>query len=307
MSWNARELNGLLTLDVDDVVDRARSLGVRDRTAALRDSLARLETSAEPLDRMKVLLFIQTLLALASDGRVASSVAESAVDELAKVVVSTSESEERRRSALNSLALLSAKAKGLSASADSRLRAAFTFARESGEPEIRDFARRAIIKSAGVLRQSTNSRARSRKVLVIHGHDDLELLRLKELIRARSGFSPVVVEDHAASGRTFIERFEQGARSADFAIVLLSSDDLVESRSTGHTLSRPNVLIEFGMAYAWLGRSRVCLLVKKGTNIPSDLIGVNRIDFAKSVSEVSQQLQTALESADMLGGMRESA
>lgn len=307
MSWNARELDGLLTLDVDDVVDRARPLGVRDRTAALRDSLARLETSAPPLDRMKVLLFIQTLLALASDGKVASSVAESAVDELAKVVVSPSESEERRRSALISLALLPAKAKGLSERADAHLRAAFTFARESREPEIRDFARRATMRNAAVVGHSKNSRVRLRKVLVIHGHDDLNIIRLKELLRDHLGFYPVVVEDHPGSGRTVIERFEHAARGADFAVVLMSQDDLVESGSAQDRLARSNVVFELGWAYARPGRSRVSVLFKKGTNLPSELHGISRIEFDKSVFEVSRQLQTELESAGMMGGLRKSA
>lgn len=149
MSWNARELDALLTQDVDDVVDRGRSLSGRDRTVALRDSLARLKTGAEPLDRLKVLLFIQTLLALAPDGKVASSVAEPAVHELAKIVVST-EPEELRRSALDALALLFLKAKELTASADSRLREVFTFARESRDPEIRDFARRVSLTNAAL-------------------------------------------------------------------------------------------------------------------------------------------------------------
>jgi len=150
MSWSAGELDDLLAQDVDDVVDYARSVG-RGRTAVLRDSLTRLETSTEPLDRVKVLLFIQTILALAPDGTVASSVAESAALELATVVVSTSEPDELKRSALNALALLFVKAKELTASADSRMREAFTFARESRDPEIRDFARRVSLANANAV------------------------------------------------------------------------------------------------------------------------------------------------------------
>jgi hypothetical protein len=154
MSWNVRELDSLLTEDVDEVVDRARSLAGKDGAVALRDSLARIETSTKPLDRLKVLLFIQTLLAVAPDGKVASSVAESAVRELSKVLVSPSEPEELKRSALNALVLLFIKAKELTATADSRLREAFTFARESHDPEIRDFARRVPLANAVVARSA---------------------------------------------------------------------------------------------------------------------------------------------------------
>jgi predicted nucleotide-binding protein len=305
MSWNAHELDGLLTRDVDDVADRARSLGVRDRTAALRDSLARLEMSAEPLDRMKVLLFIQTLLALASDGKVASSVAASAVDELAKIVVSTAESEERRRSALISLALLPAKAKGLSERADSRLRRAFTVARESREPEIRDFARRVPFANAVVAPRS--GKVRRMKVWLIRGHDKLNSLALEHIIRNRWGFSSVVLNDHPASGGTVIEQIDRVLRNVDFVMALMTPDDFVESKSTGHRPARWNVPFELGLAYARLGRSRVCILLKEGTELPSGLEDISRIEFAADVREASPQLLAKLESADMLGGMRESA
>jgi hypothetical protein len=154
MSWNAHELDALLTQDVDDVVDRARSVGAGDRTVALRDCVTRLETCAEPLDRLRVLLFIQTLLALAPDATVSSSVAESAAQQLAMVVVSTTEPDELRQPALDALALLFAKAKELTASTDSRLREAFNVAGRSHNPEIRDFARRVSLANAVVARSA---------------------------------------------------------------------------------------------------------------------------------------------------------
>jgi len=142
MSWKASELDALLPRDVDDLVERGRRLAGRDRTTALRDSIARLETSAAPLDRLKMVLFVQTLFAFVPDGKLVSSVAESAASELSNVVVSASDPEELKRSALSALALLVLKATELTASANTRIRAAFTSARDSRDPEIRDFARR---------------------------------------------------------------------------------------------------------------------------------------------------------------------
>jgi len=154
MTWSADELGDLLTRDVDDVVGYARSVGGRERSLALRDSLTRLETSAEPLDRLKVLLFIQALLALAPDGTVASPVAESVALRLARVVVSTTQPDELRQPALDALALLFVKAKELTATADSRLREAFNVAGKSRDPEIRDFARRVSLANAVVAQRS---------------------------------------------------------------------------------------------------------------------------------------------------------
>ena len=171
MSWKASELDALLPRDVDDLVERGRTLAGRDRTAALRDSIARLETSAEPLDRLKMVLFVQTLLAFVPDGKLASSVAESAASELSNVVVSASDPEELKRSALSALALLVLKATELTASANTRIRAAFTSAGDSRDPQIRDFARRTSLSDRVHTDRSRSSPSERSRVLLIHGRD----------------------------------------------------------------------------------------------------------------------------------------
>jgi hypothetical protein len=184
MSWRASELDALLTQDVDEVVDRGRSLSGRDRTAALRLSLARLATSAKPLDRLKIVLFVQTLLAFVPDGQLVSSVAEAAAKKLSNIVVSSSDPKELKRSALSALALLVLKAPGLTTSANAHMRAALTAARNSHDPEISDFARRAFSMPTSTRRTTDISlpskhvrmppgggRSSRSKILVIHGRD----------------------------------------------------------------------------------------------------------------------------------------
>ncbi|MGH9419751.1 MAG: hypothetical protein ACRD3J_07255, partial [Thermoanaerobaculia bacterium] len=104
MSWSEYELDPLLTQDVDVVVDRGRSLVGEERTGAFHGSLGYLEQTFEPLDRLKVLLFIQSLLSSMPDRTLLH--ASLAVDVLADVVISSSDAGELKRSALNSLALL---------------------------------------------------------------------------------------------------------------------------------------------------------------------------------------------------------
>lgn len=144
MTWKSRDLNLLVTDDVDQVVKRGQSLSGKERTAALRDSLGRLGESTEPIERLKILLFMQSLLAGAQDGKLASSIADPTAIELARVVTSTSDSAELKRPALDSLAMVFLKAKELSTNTDVRVRAAFAVARKSADPHISDFARRAL-------------------------------------------------------------------------------------------------------------------------------------------------------------------
>lgn len=145
MTWKSRDLDRLLVQDVDRVVDHARTLAGKERTAAIRDSLeALVEKSDETSARLKILLFIQTLLATVGDRKLAASVADPAANELARVVMSPSDVNELKRAALDSLALLFLKAKELTNTADARVRSAFTAARDSSDPYLSDFARRAF-------------------------------------------------------------------------------------------------------------------------------------------------------------------
>jgi hypothetical protein len=90
-----------------------------------------LETSAEPLDRLKIVLFVQTLLAFVPDGKLGSSVAEAAANTLSNVVISASDPEELKRSALSALALLVLKATELTSSEYSYARGVHVCARLS--------------------------------------------------------------------------------------------------------------------------------------------------------------------------------
>jgi predicted nucleotide-binding protein len=141
---------------------------------------------------------------------------------------------------------------------------------------------------------------RNRKILLIHGHDDANVTRLLSLIRGFWRCTVETLSDLPAQGRTIIEKFEQVAEGAGFVVALLTPDDVVRSHGKRYQQARPNVMLELGWAYGRLGRSRVCLLSKKGTELPSDLHGINRIDFRENVLDVWLKLQLELESAGML-------
>ncbi|HVR41599.1 MAG TPA: hypothetical protein VMU84_21060, partial [Thermoanaerobaculia bacterium] len=83
MSWEEHELDGLLDRDIDDVVERARGLDHKDRGRALENALSRVETTREPLDRLKILQFVQTLLAFVPDHELPQELSERTASELA--------------------------------------------------------------------------------------------------------------------------------------------------------------------------------------------------------------------------------
>ena len=140
----------------------------------------------------------------------------------------------------------------------------------------------------------------SNVVFIVHGHDDANLLRLENLLKDRWGLESTVLKYEAGKGRTLIEKFEQEAQGAGYAIILLTPDDLIQTPDKDYTQARPNVVFELGWFYGRIGREKVCILSKRGTNIHSDLAGINRIDFNDSIEEAFLSIETELKSAGLV-------
>src|SRR5436309_980010 len=122
-------------------------------------------------------------------------------------------------------------------------------------------------------------------VFIVHGHDETNLYRLRDLIEKRFNLHPVILKWQAGIGRAMIEKFEQEAAQCGYAFALLTADDQIEAPGGEYTQARPNVVFELGWFYGSLGRSRVVILLKKGTKLHSDLEGISRIEFVESVEE----------------------
>lgn len=140
----------------------------------------------------------------------------------------------------------------------------------------------------------------SRTVFIVHGRDELNILRLEKLLRERWHLEPICLTSKPGKGRTLIEKFEQEAQRATYAIALFTPDDLIKSSDTEYTQARPNVIFELGWFYGRLARERVCILFKKGTRIHSDLEGIMRIEFDESVEEKVMELEKELKEVGLL-------
>jgi predicted nucleotide-binding protein len=114
------------------------------------------------------------------------------------------------------------------------------------------------------------------KVFVVHGHDGDIKYQVAELLQKITGVRPVILHEQVDSGRTIIEKFEDHASEAGYAVVLLTADDV--GRAANETDLRPrarqNVVFELGFFIGRLGRGRVMALHQVGVELPSDLSGV---------------------------------
>jgi predicted nucleotide-binding protein len=140
----------------------------------------------------------------------------------------------------------------------------------------------------------------SRTVFIVHGHDEVNLLRLRSLLKDRFALVPVILMDEPSVGQTIIEKFERAATEAAFCLVMMTPDDQVSSRQGQATQARPNVIFELGWFYGRLGRSRVCILAKRGTSVHSDLSGIVRIEFIENVEEAIHSLEKELRQAGLV-------
>ena len=80
---------------------------------------------------------------------------------------------------------------------------------------------------------------------------------------------------------TSIENLERELRGADFAVLVLAADDLVESRNTLQNAPRDNVIWEHGFFTGGLERGRVFIVQPRGIDLklPSDWGGITTLDY----------------------------
>lgn len=130
--------------------------------------------------------------------------------------------------------------------------------------------------SGGVPEPAHAERAAGTNVFIVHGRDDARKHEVARFVRNITGYEPTILHEMANSGRTIIEKFEQHAAMAAYAIVIATGDDLGRAATeTGdNPRARQNVVFELGFFFGSLGRSRVAFLHEEGVELPSDINGI---------------------------------
>ena len=87
--------------------------------------------------------------------------------------------------------------------------------------------------------------------------------------------------DKFAVSETAIESLETIANEADFAVLLMTPDDLTVSRQIESAAPRDNLIFEAGLFVGALGRHRSFLVRERSANLklPSDILGVTAAIF----------------------------
>lgn len=89
------------------------------------------------------------------------------------------------------------------------------------------------------------------------------------------------------SSKTTIEELIRTANTSDFAIVVLTADDLTRSRGKTKPTPRDNVIFELGLFMGAVSRERTYVVAPRGIEIklPTDLLGVTLLRFERSATK----------------------
>jgi len=113
-------------------------------------------------------------------------------------------------------------------------------------------------------------------VFLVHGHDDGAKHGVARFLE-QLGIQPVILQEQINRGMTVIEKFEDFAKRAGFAVVLMTPDDFgyaVNCEQSKRHRPRQNVVLELGYFAAKLGRDKTFVLTKGNVEMPSDVLGL---------------------------------
>lgn len=151
------------------------------------------------------------------------------------------------------------------------------------------------------MRNYLSKGSESKKVFIVHGHDEAKKLELKSFL-AQLGLEPIILHEQNDLGKAIIEKFEYYASQCVFAFVLLTPDDqsVVSNSTESMWRARQNVIMELGWFMGKLGREKVVILHKGQVEIPSDILGVLYLPFSNSIFEVSEKIRQRLAGTNLI-------
>lgn len=117
---------------------------------------------------------------------------------------------------------------------------------------------------------------KSNSIFLVHGHDEGAKHAVARFLE-QLGVTPVILQEQINRGMTVIEKFEDFAARAGFAVVLMTPDDFgypVGKEEEKNHRPRQNVVLELGYFAARLGRGKTFVLTKGEIEMPSDIFGL---------------------------------
>jgi len=155
-------------------------------------------------------------------------------------------------------------------------------------------------------------------VFVGSSSEGLEFARAVRNSLGREAEVTIWNEGHFELGQTFIEGLTKALSHFDFAVLVLTPDDLVGSRTSEAFGPRDNVIFEPGLFMGGLGRDRTFILHQANPppKIPSDLSGLTTApydwprsdhNFLAAVAPACDRIRAAIRSLGRLDRASQAA
>ena len=123
------------------------------------------------------------------------------------------------------------------------------------------------------------------KVYIVHGPDEETKTTVAKFIEDL-GLKPTVLDRKPSKGQTVIDKFDEQADEAGFAIALLIPDNVGALKDEADRQLNPRVhqhaLFELGYFIGKLNPNRVCLLYKEGVELPSGIRDVAHVPMDRN-------------------------
>jgi predicted nucleotide-binding protein len=117
-------------------------------------------------------------------------------------------------------------------------------------------------------------------IFIVHGTDTIRAEEVARTVSGATGRKAIILREEPNLGRTLIEKFEQHAAGASYAIIILTPDDKgSRADEQGRPRGRQNVVFEMGYFYGQIGRANVSVLLSPGVERPSDMDGIAYISL----------------------------
>jgi hypothetical protein len=124
-----------------------------------------------------------------------------------------------------------------------------------------------------------------------------EAIKFAEAIKSKlQDIAAVTVwEEIFNPGRATLEDLIESLPKYDFAVLILTNDDITESRGVSAGSPRDNIIFELGLFMGRIGRLRTFFLCGEGDNlkIPSDLKGITYIPFDSTSNDEASAVADA--------------
>ena len=124
------------------------------------------------------------------------------------------------------------------------------------------------IGTAGIFRATRakvtaiESKPAANSIFLVHGHDEATKEKVARFLE-KIGLDVIILHEKVNQGMTIIEKFEEYAAQAGFAIVLFTPDDIgfpLGAEDQKQPRARQNVVLEMGYFIGRFKRERVCVL-----------------------------------------------